>query len=63
MAGQACTKLVLGIAHDKSGHTGMRRLRDLIVTRFTWPNVARDCELYCKSCVVCAKANKAGNHG
>ena len=51
---------VLKLSHDFSGHTGAKRMRDLISRRFTWPNVAKDADTYVRSYLTCACVNKGG---
>ncbi len=54
-------KKVLGLAHDRCGHTGVRGMRRLLQPKFTWPGIHGDIVEYVKSCDVCLKFNKAGN--
>ncbi len=54
-------RFILELAHDRTGHLGTKKVRAVVGRKFTWPNVARDCEDYCCSCLRCGKANKASH--
>ncbi len=49
---------ILKLAHEFSGHGGCKRMKVIIGTKFTWPNIAKDGELHVKSCITCANVNK-----
>ncbi len=52
--------LLCKLAHDKSGHLGFRKVKQIIQKRFTWPNICADIESYCKSCETCQRSNRRG---
>ncbi len=58
---EARRKKVLKLAHDRCGHTGVRGMRKLLQSKFTWPGIHGDIVDYIKSCDVCLRVNKAGN--
>ena len=53
-------RIVLEIAHEKSGHLGYRKVEKIIKRRFTWPLLSVDIRKHCTSCESCQKANKSG---
>lgn len=50
--------LVLKIAHDESGHFGVRKTYLNILKHFFWPRVKRDVAVYIKTCQVCQLTGK-----
>jgi len=54
-------KRVLELAHVRTGHVGVKRMRSLINKRFTWPGLGQDVVKYVETCDVCNKVNKAEN--
>ncbi len=50
--------MILKLAHEFSGHVGYKRMKVIIGTIFTWPNITKDSELHVKSSLTCAKVNK-----
>ena len=53
---------VLHTAHDgvMSGHFGIRRTTDKILSEFYWPTLRKDVRDYCKSCDICQKTEPKG---
>jgi IS30 family transposase len=56
---------VLLIAHDglMSGHCGIRRTTERVLSNFYWPGVNSDVRRYCKSCDICQKTVQKGRQG
>lgn len=56
---------VLKTAHDgvMSGHFGIRKTTDKILSQFYWPGLRRDVRNYCKSCDSCQKTVPKGRVG
>lgn len=56
---------VLHIAHDgiMSGHFGIRKATNKVLSEFNWPSLRKDVRLYCKSCDVCQKTIPKGRIG
>ena len=54
---------VLSLAHDglMSGHRGIKRTEDRVLSNFYWPGVNDDVARYCRSCDVCQKTAKKGS--
>ena len=50
---------VMGLAHEKLGHLGARKVKALIRQRFTWPGMGQDVINHCRSCPVCQRCSKA----
>lgn len=50
--------LVLKVAHDESGHFGVRKTYLNILKHFFWPRVKRDVSAYIKTCHVCQLTGK-----
>ena len=48
---------LLILAHDKSGHNGLRRTYGLLKTRYYWKGMKKSVHQHCTSCQVCAKHN------
>jgi len=46
---------VLGLAHDSvmSGHEGVHKTTDRVMSNFWWPGIRDDVTRYCRSCDVC----------
>ncbi len=49
---------VLVLAHDKVGHLGVAKTRELINHYFTWPGVYKDIVRHVSNCASCQKVNK-----
>ena len=60
-----CRKKVLEMAHDglMSGHRGIRRTYERVVSNFYWPGVRDDVTRYCRSCDRCQKTVPKGRTG
>ena len=58
----SCRKKVLSLAHDglMSGHMGIKRTLQRVLTNFYWPGVNKDVTYYCRSCDVCQKTTDKG---
>ena len=56
---------VLSVAHDGllSGHCGIKRTRERVMSNFYWKDVASDVKRYCRSCEVCQKTAPKGRQG
>lgn len=50
--------LVLKVAHDESGHFGVRKTYLKILKHFFWPCVKRDVSAYIKTCHICHLTKK-----
>ncbi|XP_039514899.1 uncharacterized protein LOC120469791 [Pimephales promelas] len=50
--------LVLKVAHDESGHFGVKKTYLNILKHFFWPRVKRDVAAYVKTCHVCQLTGK-----
>lgn len=55
--------LVLKVAHDDSGHFGVRKTYLHILKHFFWPRMKRDVAAYIKTCHVCQVSGKPNQHG
>ena len=55
-------KKVMSLAHDglMSGHNGVKRTLDRVLSNFYWPCVSQEVTRYCHSCDVCQKTVKKG---
>ena len=53
---------VLGLAHDSvmSGHEGVHKTTDRIMSNFWWPGIRDDVTRYCRSCDVCQRTIPRG---
>ena len=53
---------VLKTAHDGllSGHFGVRKTTNKILSEFYWPTLRKDVREYCKSCDICQKTQQKG---
>ena len=49
---------VLKIAHDESGHLGIRKTYDRVLRFFFWPRLKRDVAKYVKTCHTCQLTSK-----
>ena len=48
---------VIGLAHDTviSGHLGITKTKNRILSHFYWPGITGDVSRYCQSCEICQK--------
>ena len=48
---------VLRLAHETlmSGHLGIKKAMDRVLTEFFWPGVCGDVSRFCKSCDICQR--------
>src|SRR5258706_6031026 len=51
--GRRVTKIAIDQAHRIVGHKAARKTRDYVSCWFWWPTLAKDVELFCKSCGIC----------
>ncbi len=53
---------VLVLVHDciTSGHLGVKRTMDRVLSNFFWPGLGGDVERYCRSCDVCQRTVQKG---
>ena len=53
---------VLRLAHETlmSGHVGIKRTMDRVLTEFFWPGVCGDVSRFCKSCDICQRTIQKG---
>ena len=56
------TLLAVGHDHRLAGHQGYRNTYLKLRQSWSWPNMAKDCEQYCRSCTTCARVNVPGAH-
>jgi len=49
---------ILKRAHDANGHRGNFATRSFVSTRFWWPELERDAEMYVKTCHLCQERQK-----
>jgi hypothetical protein len=58
----SCRKKVLTLAHDglMSGHLGIKRTQNRVLSNFYWPGVNKDVTYYCRSCDICQKTVDRG---
>ena len=51
---------VLRLAHETlmSGHLGIKKTMDRVLTEFFWPGVCGDVSRFCKSCDICQRTNQ-----
>ena len=52
---------ILELVHEKCGHAGIKRVMAIVNRHFTWPGLGADIVHHVKSCLTCARSNKAGN--
>ena len=52
-----CRRTVLELAHEIpiAGHMGKTKTKERILSRFYWPSLHSDVDMYCRSCSVCQK--------
>ena len=62
MVPEQLRKAVLGLAHDSvmSGHEGVHKTTDRLMSNFWWPGVRGDVTRYCQSCDVCQRTIHRG---
>uniref|UniRef100_A0A8C5P611 Gypsy retrotransposon integrase-like protein 1 n=1 Tax=Leptobrachium leishanense TaxID=445787 RepID=A0A8C5P611_9ANUR len=55
---------LLRLAHDipLAGHLGQSKTRHRLARAFYWPRLSNDTRDYCRTCPVCQRAGKAGDH-
>ena len=53
---------VMGLAHETlmSGHLGIKKTLDRVVSEFFWPGVCGDVARFCKSCDICQRTIQKG---
>ena len=53
---------VLRLAHETlmSGHLGIKKILDRVVSEFFWPGVCGDVARFCKSCDICQRTIRKG---
>src|SRR5258706_5165324 len=51
--GRRVTEIAIDQAHRIVGHKAARKTRDYVSRWFWWPMLAKDVELFCKSCGIC----------
>jgi len=51
--GRRVTEIAIDQAHRVIGHKAAQKTRDYISHWFWWPTLAKDIELFCKSCGIC----------
>ena len=56
-------KNILELYHDTKGHPGSIRTRDTIFLHYWWPQMTRDVDRHCKSCLACARRKSKGATG
>ncbi len=63
--GRSVREIYLEHAHEVLGHPGRRMTHAWLANKVFWPGLARDVELYCKSCPTCIqlKPTNAKPHG
>ena len=62
MVPEQLRKAVLGLAHDSvmSGHQGVHKTTDRLMSNFWWPGVRGDITRYCQSCDMCQRTIPRG---
>ncbi len=50
--------IVLEVAHEKSGHPGIKKTYDRVLRYFFWPRLKRDISAYIKKCHTCQITSK-----
>jgi len=55
-------QIVLGLAHDSlmSGHEGINKTTDRVMSNFWWPGIRDEVTRYCRSCDVCQRTIPKG---
>ncbi|XP_039542155.1 uncharacterized protein LOC120489424 isoform X2 [Pimephales promelas] len=51
-------QMMIEIAHDQSGHQGVRKTYDRLLRYFFWPRLKRDISAYIKTCKTCQLTSK-----
>ena len=53
---------VMRVAHGAliSGHMGVKKTQDMVLTEFYWPGVGADISRYCRSCDICQRTIEKG---
>ena len=49
---------VLKVAHDESGHSGVRKTYDRVLRHFFWPRMKKDVSVFIKTCHTCQLTDK-----
>ena len=59
---QSIREKVLRLAHETlmSGHLGIKKTMDRVLTEFFWPEVCDDVSRFCKSCDICQRTVQKG---
>ena len=52
-------KQVLFLAHERLGHLGACKVKQLVRQRFAWPGMGQDVLVHCRSCKICQKCSKS----
>ena len=55
---QRLRSYVLKVAHDLSGHLGVRKTKEKILKFFFWPNLHKTVSVYCRNCHFCQLSGK-----
>jgi len=58
---RSARKKVLSLAHEKCGHLGSRKVKELVQKHFTWPSVGKNVAKHCTSCSTCQTVTKSGS--
>ena len=63
MVPQQFRTFLLGLAHDipLAGHLGQDKTYVRLVAHFYWPQVRKNADAFCQSCLTCQTSRKAGN--
>ena len=61
MVPQSLRRRVMDIAH--SGHMGVQKTTDKIVSSFYWPGIHGNLTRFCQSCDICQKTVQKGKVG
>jgi transposase InsO family protein len=56
-------KNVMELYHDTRGHPGSIRTRDTIFLHYWWPQMTKEIDTHCKSCIACARRKSKGATG
>ena len=61
---QAYQQSVLEFAHDNplAGHRGIQLTQEKLLRHFWWPGIIDNVKEYCRTCHVCQKVGKPGQH-
>ena len=62
---QQLRETVVRLAHESimSGHMGVRRTLDRVLSSFYWPGVTSDVKRFCQSCDICQRPVPKGKVG